>query len=222
MNNFTPRSLYIKCHNVTGVKYFGQTTKDPYEYPGSGKYWKSHIKKHGNDVSTKWSLKFTDPDDIREFAEFFSEFYNIVESNEWANLMAENGHDGSPVGRKLSKPRSKEYREKQSIKHSGKIISDEHKAKISKANKGKSKTFSEEHCKNISNSKLGHSVSEETKAKIAKSTTDETRLLWSQKAKLAKGAKWYNDGVNSYLVRDYHEINPLWIIGRIYARKKHN
>lgn len=38
-------TLYIKIHNVTGLKYFGKTTKNnPEKYTGSGKHWKRHIK----------------------------------------------------------------------------------------------------------------------------------------------------------------------------------
>jgi len=43
--------LYVKTHNITGLKYLGQTSRSDVEiYPGSGKYWKRHIKKHGNNV----------------------------------------------------------------------------------------------------------------------------------------------------------------------------
>ena len=38
--------LYIKTHNVTGLKYLGKTTQDPYKYKGSGKRWTNHINKH--------------------------------------------------------------------------------------------------------------------------------------------------------------------------------
>ena len=40
--------LYVKQHSITGLKYFGKTTKiDPFLYKGSGKYWQRHIKKYG-------------------------------------------------------------------------------------------------------------------------------------------------------------------------------
>ncbi len=51
--NFKPTYLYIKTHNKTGMKYFGKTvSEDPEKYSGSGVYWKRHIEKHGNDVTT--------------------------------------------------------------------------------------------------------------------------------------------------------------------------
>jgi len=46
--------LYIKTHNITGLKYLGYTKrKDPYKYKGSGDYWTKHINKHGYDVTTE-------------------------------------------------------------------------------------------------------------------------------------------------------------------------
>lgn len=87
----------VKQHNKTGKKYFCKTTRlDLIEtYSGSGVYWKRHLKKHGNDWSNIWvSEIFYDKEDLVEFALFFSEFHDIVESKEWANEKPENGLDG--------------------------------------------------------------------------------------------------------------------------------
>lgn len=94
MNKIT--YLYIKTHNITGLKYFGKTIKDPFEYIGSGKYWNNHLKKHGNNVSTKIVASFTAEhrEEMIEFALFFSDYFDIVKSNEWANLVEENGLAG--------------------------------------------------------------------------------------------------------------------------------
>ena len=100
---FQPTWLYIKQHNVTGLKYFGKTTKkDPLRYPGSGVHWIRHIKKHGNDVSTIWCQLFTSKEELTACAIKFSEENNIVESKEWANLMLENGLDGNSYGNRHS------------------------------------------------------------------------------------------------------------------------
>jgi hypothetical protein len=46
--------LYVKTYSKTGLKYLGQTSSnDPHKYPGSGMYWKSHLKKHGLDYTTE-------------------------------------------------------------------------------------------------------------------------------------------------------------------------
>jgi hypothetical protein len=87
--------LYIKTHNVTGLKYLGKTkSKDPFKYQGSGKYWKRHIKKHGNDVSTQILLKTDNEHCLKETGLFFSNLWNVVESSDWANLKLENGDGG--------------------------------------------------------------------------------------------------------------------------------
>ncbi len=77
------------------------------KYKGSGKYWRRHLKKHGNDVSTKVVAEFDDPAACREFATKFSIDNNIVESHSWANLQIENGQDGAPLGHVGSRPNKK-------------------------------------------------------------------------------------------------------------------
>lgn len=91
---FKPTYLYIKQHNETGLKYFGKTTSNPEKYKGSGLYWNSHLKAHGNNVSTIWYKQFHDKESLTEYAISFSKENNIVESAEWANLKPENGLDG--------------------------------------------------------------------------------------------------------------------------------
>ncbi len=92
-------TLYVKTHNVTGLKYFGKTTaKDAHKYRGSGKYWLRHIKKHGNDVTTTIVGVFEDVDECERVALAFSTENQIVESDNWANFRPENGRDGAPIG----------------------------------------------------------------------------------------------------------------------------
>ena len=87
--------LYIKTHNVTGLKYFGKTTNsDPYLYPGSGIYWSRHLKLHGNNVTTEIYGSYTTLESLEADAIKFSIDNNIVKSDEWANLVYENGHSG--------------------------------------------------------------------------------------------------------------------------------
>jgi uncharacterized protein (DUF427 family) len=73
--------------------YFGKTIKkDVLNYKGSGIYWKQHLKEHGNNVDTIWISKpFLNKNDLEEFATFFSEEFDIVNSEKWANLVPENG-----------------------------------------------------------------------------------------------------------------------------------
>jgi hypothetical protein len=91
--------LYIKTHNITGLKYFGKTTKeDPHKYTGSGKHWLRHLRKHGFDYSTEIVATFEDEILCEQFALKFSKDNDIVNSTSWANLQEENGLTGAPKG----------------------------------------------------------------------------------------------------------------------------
>ena len=93
---FKPTYLYVKTHNVTGLKYFGKTTNlDPVSYRGSGTYWINHIKKHGYDVTTEIIGYYRDRDECVKAARKFSRDFMIVESEGWANLIDEYGVGGS-------------------------------------------------------------------------------------------------------------------------------
>ena len=70
--------LFIKQHSTTGLKYFGKTDcQNPLKYTGSGKYWKSHIKKHGVEfIETLQIFPFESQEEATTFALNFS-FENI-------------------------------------------------------------------------------------------------------------------------------------------------
>ena len=150
--------LYIKQHNITGLKYFGKTvSNDPYSYNGSGKYWKLHLNKHGNDVTTIWCQLFEDKETLVLYATSFSKEHNITESTEWANLIPENGvGGGSKKGRIVSEARREKLR--------GQHRSDDAKAKMSMASKGKKKSL--EQAKKSAISRTGRVCSEDTKNKL--------------------------------------------------------
>lgn len=163
--------LYVKQHEITGLRYFGKTTrakKDVDKYLGSGKYWKRHILKHGvQHVKTLWiSEAFDDENLLIDFADLFSDFYDIANSNEWANMKKENGKDGgfflygedNPAKRPevrqkisqalmghagvvnkgfLNRNHSEETKQKMSISHLGKKISSDTRTKMSNAQKNR-------------------------------------------------------------------------------------
>ena len=88
--------LYVKIHNKTGLKYLGKTQKDdPHQYCGSGKYWLKHLNKHGYDYTTEIIFQTEDSEQFKEIALYYSKLWNIVENNEWANLMDETGTGGN-------------------------------------------------------------------------------------------------------------------------------
>jgi hypothetical protein len=95
-----PTALLVKTHNLTGKKYFCKTTKlDKLDtYTGSGLAWKSHLKQFGKDISTGVVGVYYESERCLEAAKKYSKEWNIVESNEWLNLIDENGLDGAGAG----------------------------------------------------------------------------------------------------------------------------
>lgn len=88
--------LYIKTSPI-GLQYLGKTTKNPFTYLGSGKIWKRHIKKHNltiKDIKTEIVFETNDVNRLIEKGLELSALYNVVESNEWANLREEAGDGG--------------------------------------------------------------------------------------------------------------------------------
>ena len=192
MQEFMPTWLYIKKHNITGLRYFGKTIKtNPEKYNGSGKYWKSHLRTHGNDVSTIWCELFTDRETLVEYALSFSKDNNIFESKDWANLKFENGLDGGHSG----VPRSETTKRKLSIINTGRMHSSDTKEKISSSNIGKHNIpKSDEAKRKMSVSRLGKKMgpmSEETKIKIGNANrgkpSDRKGVPMSEETKIKIG-----------------------------------
>jgi hypothetical protein len=137
-------TLYKKTHRKTGLKYLGYTSRDPFSYTGSGKYWCRHIKVHGHDIDTEILLQTDDKTKIKDLGLYYSNLWNIVESKEWANLKNENGTGGAmgpdsrkKVSKKMKgRPKSKEWRENHSKIMTGKRHSTESKINHSNAMSG--------------------------------------------------------------------------------------
>ena len=92
----------VKIHNITGLKYLCMTEKKNYlTYSGSGTVWKRHLKKHGKDFYTILLHETEDKKDFKEVALFFSNYYDVIFSSEWANLKNEEGDGGDTVSRKI-------------------------------------------------------------------------------------------------------------------------
>jgi len=88
--------LYIKTHKITGLKYLGQTSaSDPHKYPGSGVDWKNHLKEHGYNYTTEILRECQSKDERREWGLYYSNLWNVVESEEWANRIPETGGGGN-------------------------------------------------------------------------------------------------------------------------------
>lgn len=178
--------LYIKTHNVTGLKYLGKTkNKDPYAYKRSGEYWKRHISKHGYDVTTEILKECSSNEEVREWGLYYSKLWNVVEERDeygnktWANLKEESGDSGDPsnlesfknyiatrrdysgennpfYGKTHHKKTCAHLAELASKQWKGVPKSENHKHKIALGNTGK--VFPEERKKNISKACTGRTA----------------------------------------------------------------
>lgn len=87
--------LYIKEHRVTGLKYLGITIRDDHEsYLGSGTRWLRHLRKYGTDIKTTVIGVYNSKEELREAGIYYSNLWNVVASNKWANLKIEEGDGG--------------------------------------------------------------------------------------------------------------------------------
>lgn len=90
--------LYVKTHNVTGLKYLGFTTQQDYhKYRGSGTRWLRHLNKHGINYSTELLYEGDSKDELQQLGEYYSTLYDVVKNRNWANLKPEKGEGGSFV-----------------------------------------------------------------------------------------------------------------------------
>lgn len=95
--------LMVKTHNKTGLKYLCYTRSegDTYNsYKGSGTYWKRHLKKYGDNITTILIFESEDFDEFKREAIKFSIEFDIVNSSTWANLKIEEGDGGDTVSNK--------------------------------------------------------------------------------------------------------------------------
>lgn len=218
--------LYVKTHNVTGLKYLGQTTsKDPHKYPGSGKYWKLHLKKHGLNFSTEILRECSSKEEVQHWGQYYSNLWDVVNDPSWANLKPEIGDGG--WGKKLGYKHSKETRKK--ISQAKKGIpnpknsvprTQEQKDHLRNINLGKK--VSNETIEKIKQTKLKTPFkhSEEFKERMRQPKSDHTKSKmadsWHEKRKGYEKI-WITDGTNNQLVSQNFRIPNGWTQGRTIA-----
>jgi len=129
--------LYKKIHNKTGLQYLGYTTRNPFIYKGSGIKWGVHLSIYGDDISTEILAESTNKEEIQKLGRQFSELWDIVHSDKWANSMKETC--GGPGGKK-GIARSESTKQKLSQKLSGRKHTPEQKLAKSQRQKGKPKS----------------------------------------------------------------------------------
>lgn len=169
--------MLVKTHNATGLKYLCRHLTDTeatcYSYLGSGVYWKRHLSKHGFDITTE-ILECCDTEvDARIRGRFWSEKFNVVKDQAWANLVPEEGQGGAdPV----------KYRKKHTGWRGFKMCGEDNpskrpevRLKISQRLKGRAK--SSEHCKKISQTRKQRGIEPWNKGKSNPyATTDHMNI----------------------------------------------
>lgn len=209
--------LYVKRHNITGLKYFGKTTRtDPYKYLGSGSYWRRHINKHGKDIETISVWSFDIIEEATKFALQFSTDNNIVESELWANLIPEDAAHGGLKGFKHTpESRTKMSESSKGNQHRvGKYHTAETKIKISNSRIGKH--YTEDHKRNISLSKQIYWTEE---ARIAHGLNQKGRGAGSSNPQYGK--IWMTDGLNNVIIKS-DLVNDFTSRGYVKGRTSKN
>lgn len=96
--------LMLKQHDNTKLKYlcFHYGTKEScFTYKGSGKYWTSHLSKHGKTITTTILLESDNQSDIAKAGIEYSLLWDVVKSCEFANLTIE---DAQSTAEPLQRP----------------------------------------------------------------------------------------------------------------------
>lgn len=92
--------LMIKKCSHCNLKYLCKTSSskiNPYSYAGSGIRWLNHLKAHKSKTITCVVGTYDSKEQLREAGLWYSSFYDVVASDEWANLTEEKG-DGGLIG----------------------------------------------------------------------------------------------------------------------------
>jgi hypothetical protein len=228
--------LYVKTHNKTDLKYLGKTSSaDPHKYTGSGLYWLNHLEKHGYDYRTEILLETDNKEEIKETGLFFSSLWNIVKSDEWANLKPECGDGGAPENSNLwvnDGIKEKMVKDIDSIPEGynlGRlpVIGDRIRKNRKKTNAwNKGKQMKEESKRKLSVSKKKYHenndiiwITDGSQEKMVKST-DEMIDGWyvgrsTETMQKISNLIWINNGIDQKRIREIDTIPDGWKMGNI-------
>lgn len=170
--------IYMYTNKINGKRYIGQT-KD------FNKRYSSHLNSSLNNKSNRHNLPFhkairkygienfqidilveniSTKDELNELEKSFISYFNTLCKNGIGYNVAEGGGSANPFKGKTEEE-MEEFKKGCRERNLGKKLSDDHKRKISEANK--TMIFTNEHRRKISESKKGKKRSKECKEKIA-------------------------------------------------------
>jgi hypothetical protein len=213
--------LYIKQHEVTKLRYLGYTTsKNPYKYKGSGKYWLKHLTKHGNKVITTILLATDNFQDIIDTGLYFSTIFNVVQSKDWANLKLEAGDGGWDYVNSNITPNRSDYHKEQGVKlghnNKGKATVRDSTGNIFKVSINDIRVITGElvgHTKGVSNLYDSSGVLH----KIPTGSSLPKELHGNN-----YGKHFITDGLKNKMILKSEAIPEGWVIGTTNNKNKHN
>eukprot|EP01083_Nonionella_stella_P112012 328983_1 len=206
IQRFRKTKVYVKTHNITGLKYMGKSTLPTYpqvhKYHGSGPVWLDECRQHGFDYSTEIIGEFNDAIECYNFCIAYSKEHDIKKSDEWANKMWE---DGLGLGSLYTRNMNEKERA-------------EHGHKVRKAKKNMAKGKYEQMCKNISKAckRKFAKMSQEERTKRAScmlDLTEEQTIERSKKQRIAGKLRF--QGMTSQKNKQLREAKKQRIAGKL-------
>lgn len=188
--------LCVKTHASTGLKYLCQTkNENPHKYLGSGKYWRRHLRKNGYEHTTEIIRECNSKTEVKEWGIYYSDLWNVVESDDWANLMPENGGGGKTVEQPWNKGKrgaeTKHFGMKYNMTESGRKSKQESGKKMFEKNFGNRTTEAwQTHYLNT----------------LGKITPDQRREIGRKTGKKG-GEKWSKASGNKVTVTDINGVS---------------
>lgn len=200
--------LYLKTHNVTGLKYLGKTVQNPFEYKGSGLVWIRHLKKYGDDVTTEILFETTDMEEFKKVSLEYSKKWDIVDSKQFTNLIPEYGTGGDTSMCFTEETKEKirttlaKTRQGMDLSRSKETIE-----KIAKANRGKKRSTAAKEKMSRAAKKRGY----QKNSGFKKGNTP-----WNKgKSEFMSNRVWVNNGVEDKRVY-LNEIPNDYVLGRLF------
>lgn len=224
-----PSVIYLTTNLINGKKYIGMQLNYTVDYLGSGKLIRRSIKKYGEENFKKEILEQFDSitnDELGEREKYWIKYFNAVESKDFYNILIGGNNVHPHHTRKIGKDNPKygiklteEHRAKISKAGKGKRLSEECKQKLSLAIKGYKHT--EDAKKKMSLSKKGKSLTEEHKKNIRKGMLGHNFSEESIK-KLSLSNKNKHQKHSKYVVQYDENHNIIKVFNNIQEASEYN